>query len=79
VLFALLVFFGLMIRIALRPFFTAFRNLAVQGASDADNIAMQASLAKVRVWVLGIWFGLLVQAYLGVSKPLSPEQLALLF
>jgi hypothetical protein len=79
VVFALLIFFGLMIRIKLKPFVTAFRNLAVQGAADADNIAMQASMAKVRVWVLGIWFGLLVEAYLGVAKPLSPEQLALLF
>lgn len=79
VLFAALIFFGLMIRMALKPFVTAFRNLAVQGASDADNAAMQASLAKVRVWVLAIWLGLLVEAYLGVVMPLSPEQIALIF
>ena len=79
VLFAALIFLGLMIRIALKPFATAFRNLAVQGASDSDNTAMQASLAKVRVWVLLLWLILLIQAYLGVAMPLSPEQVALLF
>ena len=72
VLFALLILCGIMIRRALRPFAGAFRNMAVQGASDADNAAMIASLARVRPWVLVIWAGLLVQAYLGVVQPFGP-------
>jgi len=79
VIFAGLIFCGVMIRIALRPFIGAFRNLAVQGASDADNAAMIASLGRVRIFVIAIWVGILVEAYLGVVKPFSPEQLALLF
>ena len=40
---------------------------------------MIASLKKVRVFVIAIWIGVLAEAYLGVVKPFSPEQLALLF
>ena len=78
-IFALLVFCGLMIRVALKPFIAGLRNIAVQGASDADNAAMRASLGRVRPWVLAIWAGLIVETYLGVVEPGSPQQLALLF
>ena len=70
---------GLMIRMALVPFVKGFHNMAVQGASSADNLAMRKSLARVRPWVLVIWAGLLVEAFLGVVEPGGTEQLALLF
>jgi hypothetical protein len=79
VVFALLIFCGLMIRMALVPFVKGFHNMAVQGASSADNLAMRKSLARVRPWVLVIWAGLLVEAFLGVVEPGGTEQLALLF
>ena len=71
-LFAALILCGVMIRRALKPFAGAFRNMAVQDASSADNQAMNASLARVRPWVIAIWVGLLIQAYLGVVQPLAP-------
>ena len=80
VIFAGLIVCGVMIRRALRPFATAFRNMAVQGASDADNAAMTASIARVRPWVLVIWAGLIVEAYLGVVQPFGPSpELSTLF
>jgi len=67
--FALLVFFGLMVRIHLKGFTAAYVKL-VQGAPKvADDAMMAASLAKVRPWVLGIWAILVVQAGLGIVKP----------
>ena len=67
--FAFLIFCGLMIRIGMPPFVDGFRKLAATGASDSDNLRMQASLSKVRPWVLAIWAGLLAEAVLGVVRP----------
>ena len=67
--FAFLIFCGLMIRVGMPPFVAAFRNLAARGASDADNLQLQQSLARVRPWVFAIWAGVLLEAVIGVWKP----------
>jgi hypothetical protein len=68
-IFAFLIFCGLMIRLGMPPFVAAFRNLAAKGASDADNAQLRQSLAKVRPWVFAIWAGVLLEAVIGVLKP----------
>jgi len=67
--FACLIFCGLMVRVGMPPIVDGFRKLATTGASDADNLRMQAGLAKVRPWVLATWVGLLAEAVLGVMRP----------
>jgi hypothetical protein len=69
VVFAFLIFCGLMIRIGMPPFIAAFRNLVARGASDADNLQLQCSLDRVRPWVFAIWAGVLLEAVIGVLKP----------
>lgn len=78
-IFAGLIFCGVMIRQMLKPFGPAFHNMAVGEASAHDNEVMQKSIGRVRPFVIVIWIGILVEAYLGVVKPLSPEQLAAVF
>jgi hypothetical protein len=67
--FAFLIFCGLMIRIGMPQFIAAFRNIATKGATDADNVQLQQGLAKVRPWVFAIWAGVLLEAIIGVVKP----------
>jgi hypothetical protein len=67
--FAGLVFCGLMIRLALKPFVAAFHKLAAGTITDEDNTAMAASLGRVRPFVVLIWVGLIVEAVLGIVKP----------
>lgn len=68
--FAFLVFCGLMIRIRLTGFVTTYVKLVSGDAvSDTDNQAMQASLGKVRPWVITIWLVLIIEALLGIVKP----------
>lgn len=68
-LFAFLVFCGLMIRVRMPPFIEGFRALAAGRATADTDRRMQQSLALMRRWVLAIWAGLLASAVLGVVKP----------
>jgi hypothetical protein len=68
-IFAFLVFCGLMIRVGMPPFIEGFRALAADRATGETDRRMQQSLARVRPWVLAIWVGLLASAVLGVVKP----------
>jgi hypothetical protein len=68
-LFAFLVFCGLMIRVRMPPFIEGFRALAAGCATADTDRRMQQSLARMRPWVLAIWAGLLASAVLGVVKP----------
>ena len=78
-LFAFLIFCGVMIRVALKPFIEGLRAIGADAVTEASNAGMRASLGRVRPWVLAIWAGLLVEAYLGVVEPGSMEQIALAF
>ena len=77
VIFAFLVFCGIMIRMALKGFIEGLRAIGMDAVTPESNAGMRASLARVRPWVLAIWVGLVVETYLGVVEPGSPEQLAL--
>jgi hypothetical protein len=68
-IFAFLVFCGLRIRAGMPAFSAGYRALAAGRATPATDAAMQASLARMRPWVLAIWAGLLASAVLGVSRP----------
>ena len=70
-LFALLVACGLAIRVALRPFVPAFRQLVVEGSKPELERQLAGSIAKVRPFVLLIWAGLVASAALGVFKPVG--------
>lgn len=67
--FAFLVFCGLMIRLRLPPFMAGIRALAADRVTPESERGMQASLTRMRPWVLAIWAGVLAAAVLGVVKP----------
>ena len=60
IVFALMVFCGLMIRIRLRRFTPAFKNLALGIQSVKDSRAVSRSLSSTRPYVIAIWIGLLL-------------------
>jgi len=68
-IFAFLIFCGLMIRIRMPPFIEGFRALAADRTTADSDARMQASLARMRPWVLAIWAGVLASAVLGVLQP----------
>jgi hypothetical protein len=73
VVFAAMVFSGLMIRMFIGPYVAGIHALAKGSITDAENVAMSKSLAQCRIFVYVIWAGLLVECILGVVKPGSPE------
>ncbi|MBP6513761.1 MAG: hypothetical protein KA224_01165 [Steroidobacteraceae bacterium] len=69
VVFAFLIFCGLMIRRLLPPFSQGFRTLVATGATPESDRLMIEGLAACRPYVLMIWAGILVEALLGILKP----------
>ncbi len=69
VVFAGLVFCGIMIRRYIGPYARGIHALATTGSNDEINAAMAKSLGQCRPFVLAIWVGLLVEAWLGVVEP----------
>jgi len=68
--FAFLIFCGLMIRVNLSGFVTTYVKLMTNSQTAEDDQNMIKSLNKVRPWVITIWIVLVVEAALGISKPL---------
>jgi hypothetical protein len=68
-IFAFLIFCGLMIRRLLPPFIQGFRTLATTGPTPESDRLMIDGLARCRPWVLAIWAGILLSAWLGIVKP----------
>jgi hypothetical protein len=60
IVFAALVFCGLMIRVKLRPFTAAFTKLVAGTHSDADSRMVGQTLVGTRPFVIAIWIGLLL-------------------
>ncbi len=60
IVFALLVFCGLMIRLKLRSFAPAFKKFAMGIHSVADSHIVSRSLTTTRPFVIAIWIGLLL-------------------
>jgi len=69
IIFAALIFCGIMIRKYIGGFIKGIHNIATDNINEADDIAMAASLSKARVFVLTIWVLLLVEVWIGVAKP----------
>ena len=65
-IFAVMVVFGLLIRIALKPFPADFRLLMTEGPSDALNARLTRQMKLAKPWVWGIWAGLFANAMIGV-------------
>jgi hypothetical protein len=69
IVFAALIFCGIMIRKYIGGFIKGIHNIATDNINEADDIAMTESLSKARVFVLTIWVLLLVEVWIGVAKP----------
>ena len=69
IIFAALIFCGIMIRKYIGGFITGIHNIVTDNINEADDIAMAASLSKARIFVLTIWFLLFVEVWIGVVKP----------
>ncbi len=69
VVFALLIFCGIMIRVRGASLGPAIRELLANGSTPARETAVTTGFARTRPFVLTIWFLLIVAAYIGISKP----------
>jgi hypothetical protein len=69
IVFAALIFCGIMIRKYIGGFIKGIHNIATDNINEVDDIAMAESLSKARVFVLTIWVLLLVEVWIGVAKP----------
>ena len=69
IVFAALIFCGIMIRKYIGGFIKGIHNIVIDNINEADDIAMAESLSKARVFVLTIWVLLLVEVWIGVAKP----------
>ena len=73
IVFALMVWCGVMIRIFLPGFIAGVRALSQGSITQAQDDAMRRSIHRVRPWVFGIWAGLIIEAFLGIFKPGAPD------
>jgi hypothetical protein len=67
--FAFLIFCGFMIRVKLPPFVEGFRMLAQGGQTADSDEKMISGLGACRPYVLAIWGGVALSAFLGIWKP----------
>jgi hypothetical protein len=66
-LFAFLVFCGIMVRGKIGPFFsTLLKCRRGENPTPEENEAQRRSLAQVRVWVFMIWAGVFIQGFVGI-------------
>lgn len=68
-IFAGMVFCGIMIRQFIGPYAHGIHALATTGATDEINKSMTKSLDRCRPFVLAIWAGLFAECWLGVVEP----------
>ncbi len=68
--FALLIFCGLMIRLNMGGFVNTYMKLLSNTHKDGDNKAMISSLNRMRPWVVTIWVILIIEAGVGITKPM---------
>ena len=66
--FAAIMACGLGIRAVFKPFAIAFGRLVTEGSSPAIESAMKQAQGRVRPVVLTLWAGLVIEAFLGLSK-----------
>ena len=68
-IYALLIFFGLMIRVATQPFVVAFGQVMREGSTPEREAQIARGLARAKPWVIAIWIGLVLAAFIGLQKP----------
>jgi hypothetical protein len=73
ILFSALIFFSIMLRMRMRPFFDGLDKLAADGPSEALNTEMASSHKRGQPFVMAIWACILIAAGLGVFQP-GPEK-----
>lgn len=67
IVFAFLVFCGIMVRGKIGPFFsTLLKCRAGEVPTEEENIAQRKSLSQVRVWVFMIWGGVFLEGFIGI-------------
>jgi hypothetical protein len=69
IMFAFLVFCGIMVRGKIGPFFSVLMKCrAGEMPTDEENAAQVKSLAQVRVWVFMIWAGVFLSGFVGIAN-----------
>ena len=68
-LFGLLVFCGLMIRVMVQPFGPAFAEIMRSGSTPEAEARLDGAMNRARPFVVLIWIGLVAMAWLGAIKP----------
>jgi len=68
-LFGLLVGCGLMIRVTAKPFGPAFAEIMRSGSTADAEARLNGAMNRARPFVVAIWIGLVLMAYLGAVKP----------
>ncbi len=68
-LFAYVLACGLGIRFAFQPFGPAFGRLMAEGPTEGAEAALRRPVLWVKPWVLALWAGLVVMAFIGISQP----------
>ena len=67
IIFAFLVFCGIMVRGKIGPFFSVLMKCrAGEVPTDEENAAQRKSLSQVRVWVFMIWAGVFLEGFIGI-------------
>lgn len=67
--FAALIFCGIMLRVVGKPLGPALTQLLSSGSTPELEATIKGTFARTRPFVLAIWALLLVAAYLGLAKP----------
>lgn len=67
--YALCIFCGIMIRVALRPFGPAFGALMTTGSTPEVEANIGGAMKRAVPWVYSIWVLVLIASFLGVFKP----------
>jgi hypothetical protein len=68
-LFAAMLFCGIMIRLRGKALGPALRQILAEGSTPALEATVTASFARTRPFVLAIWTLLVAAAWVGISKP----------
>jgi hypothetical protein len=68
-LFAVILMFGLLMRLRVAPLMAGLGEMAANGASPETDRMMAQSLKRTKPFVLAMWAAILLAAFAGVVKP----------
>lgn len=69
VVFAVMVFCGIMIRVLGTPSGVAMKQIFTTGSTPELEAVVTRTAGRTRPFVLAIWVGLVIAAYIGIAKP----------